>query len=216
MDELTVEDHPLLELAAFVTEWPAPLEQRSTPSWLQALAAVDADTPLPGFDDTVKGAVRDLLRHGGFKPAGRNKPCNEYIRGVAAKGRFPAINPAVDATNLAALHGGLPASTVDLDRLTAPLRVGLAAAGARYVFNASEQVIDVSGLLCLHDADGPCANAVKDAQRAKTLPSTTRTLTLVWGTRTLAGRAEQVAAWHRDVNERLGASVASLPLRVER
>jgi hypothetical protein len=30
--------------------------------------------------------------------------------------------------------------------------VGIAAAWASYVFNASGQVIDVSGLLCLHDA----------------------------------------------------------------
>ena len=43
--------------------------------------------------------------------------------------------------------------------------VGVAPAGASYVFNASGQAIDLGGLLCLFDADGPCANAVKDAQR---------------------------------------------------
>jgi len=44
----------------------------------------------------------------------------------------------------------------------APLRVGIATMGMSYVFNASGQTIDLAGLLCLFDADGPCANAVKD------------------------------------------------------
>ena len=33
--------------------------------------------------------------------------------------------------------------------------------------HASGQAIDVSGLLCLFDAEGPCANGVKDSQRFK-------------------------------------------------
>lgn len=132
--------------------------------------------------------MRDLLRHGGFKPNGRNKPCNEYIRTAVANERFPWINAAVDVTNLGVLHGGLPISTVDPDLLTEPLQVRIADAGARYVFNPSGQEIDVSGLLCLHDADGPCSNSVKDSQRAKTTEASVRTLTLIWGTRALPGR----------------------------
>ena len=54
----------------------------------------------------------------------------------------------------------------------APLSVDLAPAGSSYVFNQSDQVIDVSRLLCLSDADGPCACAVKDAQRTKTTAAT--------------------------------------------
>jgi hypothetical protein len=40
-------------------------------------------------------------------------------------------------------------------------------------------VIDPAGRLCLSDAGGPCANAVKDAQRTKTGLDTLRTQTLV-------------------------------------
>lgn len=148
--------------------------------------------------------MRDLLRHGGFKPNGRNKPCNEYIRAAVAKERFPWINAAVDATNLAVLHGGLPVSTVDPDLLDDPLSVGIAPDGASYVFNASGQTIDVGGLLCLHDAQGPCSNSVKDSQRAKTTDASTRTLTLVWGTRALPGRAAEVCALHERWNHELG------------
>ena len=201
---LTIDPHPLLDLRAFVTTWPAPLGELPAPAWLQALAAIDAEVPFSPFDDAIKGAVRDLLRHGGFKPAGRSKPCNEYIRGVAAKGNFPLINAAVDATNLAALHGCLPVSTVDLDKLSEPLRVGIAPEGARYVFNMSGQEIDLKGLICLHDAAGPCANSVKDSQRAKTTDESRRTITVIWGTRELPGRSQAVLDWHVALNERLG------------
>lgn len=203
---LTIDPHPALDLRAFVTTWPAPLGELGSPAWLQALAAMDAEVPFSPFEDAIKKAVRDLLRHGGFKPAGRSKPCNEYIRGVAAKGAFPIINAAVDATNLAALHGCLPVSTVDLDLLAQPLRVGIAEAGARYVFNMSGQEIDLSGLLCLHDAAGPCANSVKDSQRAKTTAASRRTITVIWGTTDLPGRAQAVLDWHVAINERLGGS----------
>ncbi len=207
---LSVDPHPLLDLRAFLTTWPAPLGALDTPEWLAALGVIDAVVPFAPPSDEHRAVVRELLRHGGFKPAGRSKPCNEYIRGAASKGAFPIINPAVDATNVAALHGALPVSTVDPDRLTGPLRVGIAPAGASYVFNASGQEIDLSGLLCLFDAEGPCSNAVKDSQRAKTTGETTRTLTLVWGTSALPDRAEAVSAWQRSLHERLGGAVTTV------
>lgn len=204
---ITVSPHPLLDLRVLETSWPRPLGAIDGPSWLRALGAPDAATPFPPPGDAEKGHVRDLLRFGGYKPSGRGKPCNEYLLGVAAQGAFPAINPAVDATNVAALHGGLPISTVDADRLEPPLHVALAPTGSHYVFNAAGQTIDLGGLLCLFDAQGPCANAVKDAQRTKTHAGTVRGLTVVWGTTALPGRAEAVAAWLGELFERLGATV---------
>ena len=73
-----------------------------------------------------------------------------------------------------------------------------------YVFNASGQEIRLDGLLCLFDEVGPCANAVKDAQRIKTHPGTTRTLSMIWGTTALPGRSDRAAAWYCDLIERLG------------
>ena len=43
--------------------------------------------------DTVR-PVRDLLRHGGFKPAGRSKPASEYLAAAFAEDRFPRISTA--------------------------------------------------------------------------------------------------------------------------
>ncbi len=209
---ITIAPHPHLEAACFTTTFPAPLGE--SPSWLVELLKPESSAgsiraPLRSSDE-VRAAVRDLLRHGGYKPTGRGKPASEYLVKASAEGTLGSINPAVDACNVVSLHSGLPISVVDLDRARAPFRIEVAPAGASYVFNASGQTIDLGGLLVLADAEGPSANAVKDAQRTKTHPGTTRTLSVVWGTRALEGRAASAATWYRELLGRLGASTASV------
>jgi DNA/RNA-binding domain of Phe-tRNA-synthetase-like protein len=194
---VSIEDHPLLEAALFVTVFPKALGE---------LASVPpVATPPLASSDEVRKHVRDLLRKGGYKPTGRGKPSSEYLLGVAAEGPLPAINLAVDACNLVSLHSGLPISVVDLERARDPLSIAVAPQGSAYVFNVSGQTIDLGGLVCLFDADGPCANAVKDAQRTKTSAATTRTLSVVWGTSALSGRAQEPARWYRRLLEEAGA-----------
>ncbi len=207
---LTLDAHPLLDALAFTTTLPAPLSALPSPEWLTALLRPDAPAPLSS-DDAVRGAVRDLLRHGGYKPTGRGKPASEYLVRAAGDGSLGSINAVVDACNAVSLHSGLPISVVDLGRARAPFRLGLAPEGAQYVFNASGQSIDLAGLLCLFDAEGPCANAVKDAQRTKTHADTRRTLTVLWGTSALGDRTARAFAWYRELLERLGATVERLP-----
>ncbi|MFN7134662.1 MAG: phenylalanine--tRNA ligase beta subunit-related protein [Myxococcales bacterium] len=204
---LPTDPHPLLELVTLEATLPDGLASAS-PEWLVELLRPGAPAPLAP-DEQVRAAVRELLRHGGFKPTGRSKPASEYLARAAEEGKLGSINVAVDLGNAVSLHTGLPVSVVDLDRMRPPLRVGLAPAGAKYVFNASGQEIDVGGLLCLFDAEGPCANAVKDAQRTKTSGSTRTTLALVWGTRALGDRTARAAAWYRELLVRAGASVAA-------
>lgn len=205
---LTVESHPLLDVAAFTTTFPGPLGELDPGESLRALLA-SADAPAPLHpDDAVRAAVRELLRHGGYKPTGRGKPSAEYLIRAVSEGALGSINAAVDACNAVSLHSGLPISVVDLDRAREPLRIAVMPAGTRYVFNASGQEIDLGGLLCLGDADGPCANAVKDAQRTKTSAATTRTLSVLWGTKALPGRAGDAARWYRGLLAALGATTA--------
>lgn len=201
---LEIAPHPLLDLGAFVTVFPAPLGELPSPPWLLALHRVDAAAPLTA-DDAVRAAARDLLRHGGYKPTGRGKPASEYLIRAATEGALGSINAAVDACNAVSLHSGLPISVVDLDRVQPPLRVAVASEGQSYVFNSAGQVIDLKGLLCLYDQAGPTANAVKDAQRTKTDGATRRTLSLVWGTRALPGRTAQTVAWYRELLAQVGA-----------
>jgi DNA/RNA-binding domain of Phe-tRNA-synthetase-like protein len=202
---LQVDPHPLLQLGAFTTTFPRPLGEMTSPPALMALLAENVAAPLAS-NDAIREAVRALLRQGGFKAAGRSKPASEFLLKAARERSLSSINLAVDACNVVSLHSGLPISVVDFDRVRAPLRVGIAPPGASYVFNPSGQTIDLDALLCLFDAHGPCANAVKDSQRTKTSPETLRTLSLIWGTTALPGRAEAAVAWYRQILEQHGAT----------
>src|SRR5262249_15847493 len=202
---LKVDPHPLLELHWFTTTFPYPLGEMHSPAELGAFLALDAPAPLRS-DDPVREAVRNLLRHGGFKPTGRSKPASAYLIRAVHEGSLSSINLAVDVCNIVSLHSGLPISVVDLDRTRSPFRVGIPKTGSSYVFNPSGQVMDVGGLLCLFDAEGPCANAVKDAQRTKTSTDTHRTLSLLWGSVDLPGRAQAAEAWYRTLLEQQGAA----------
>lgn len=208
LPEIQIDPHPLLDLGVILGELPAPLAESPSPEWLSGLLKIDADTPLER-EETVRAEARNLLRHGGYKPTGRGKPSSEYLVRAAGDGGLRSINLAVDICNTVSLHSGLPISVVDLDLVELPLRVGLAAAGEEYVFNASGQTISLSGLLCLHDQTGPCANGVKDCQRTKTNDQTRRTLSLVWGTHALPGRTSAALAWYRDLLQRAGAAVST-------
>lgn len=202
---LAVAPHPALDPGAFVTVFAAPLGDVATPaSWIERMR-LDAEAPLVS-DDDVRKAVRNCLRHHGYKPTGRGKPASEYLIRAAGESALASINPAVDACNVVSLHSGLPISVIDLDRAAPPLSIAVAEPGAEYVFNPAGQVIRIGGLPCICDAAGPCANAVKDAQRTKTDAATTRTLSVVWGTRDLPGRAARAVEWYREILESLGAT----------
>jgi DNA/RNA-binding domain of Phe-tRNA-synthetase-like protein len=211
MITLIVDSHPLLEFRAFTTSFSAPLGQIPTPSDCLALLSLDAAAPVKS-DDKVRDAVRRLLRHGGFKPSGRSKPASEYLVRAVGDGTLGTINAAVDVCNIVSLHSGLPISVVDLAKAKEPFRVGIAPAGASYVFNAAGQTIDLEGLLCLFDPEGPCGNAVKDAQRTKTDSETTRTLTVIWGTIELPGHTAEAEKWYRELLNRLGAVTESVKI----
>jgi DNA/RNA-binding domain of Phe-tRNA-synthetase-like protein len=154
------------------------------------------------------------LRTGGFKPSGRSKPASEYLVGAVAEGRFPAINAGVDACNVASLHSGLPISLVDVDLLDGSLEIRIASAGTTYAFNPSGQVIDVAGLVCLWDAQGPTGTPVKDAQRTKTHDGTRAAISIVWGTTALPDRTNQTTRWYRELMQSIpGASVEDVAIR---
>jgi DNA/RNA-binding domain of Phe-tRNA-synthetase-like protein len=211
---IVVEPHPLLELGMFVIRAARPCAELATPAALAALAAPGASAPLAP-SDPIKAAVRDLLRHGGYKPSGRSKPASEYLAAAFAKAEFPRINAMVDACNVVSLHAGLPISLVDVDRLdhSAALTIRIAPPGTSYVFNPSGQIIDASGLVCLYDAQGPTGTPVKDAQRTKTHDATVAALAIVWGTRALAGRAAETTRWYRAlVGDIPGASLEDVTL----
>ncbi|MFH2114581.1 MAG: hypothetical protein ABIJ86_08760 [Spirochaetota bacterium] len=132
----------------------------------------------------IKAAVRDMLRSGGYKPAGRQKPASEYLAQAAREGRFPSINGPVDCNNILSLESGLPISLLDADAVGTGTLIRICGAGESYVFNASGHEMDLAGLLCACKADGsPLGNPVKDSMAGKITDSTTRLAGFIYAPR---------------------------------
>lgn len=212
MTPIAIAPHPRLDARMIEVDLPAPLAHLPSPDWLRDLLRPNAPADFVPPSDALRRAVRDLLRASGFKPTGRSKPSPEYLSRSAAEGTLSSINAAVDVGNAVSLHSGLPISVVDRDRLTAPLKIDVAPAGTRYAFNAAGQQLDLTGLVALSDALGPCANAVKDAQRTKTSAATRRLLVVIWGERSLPELTLAVSSACAASFERLGGQVSFLPV----
>lgn len=192
-----VEALPGLRVAMLRGDFPQPLVE---------LPGLPPPEYAPEPDAQLRTAVRDMLRQRGYRPTGRGKPSSEYLAGALADGRWPCINVAVDAGNHVSLAWGLPISVVDADLVRGALFVQTASEGASYVFNLGGQTIELGGLVCLCDDDGPCANAVKDAQRTKTRPETRSVLAVVWGCD--RGREDRAVRAAEDLADRWRAAGA--------
>jgi DNA/RNA-binding domain of Phe-tRNA-synthetase-like protein len=212
---IEIAEHPLLRVAAFTTRFPAPLEQLPPePHGVVTLlvarqSAATAAVPVQR-DEALRQAVRDMLRAGGYKPTGRGKPASEYLVRAVESGELGTINAAVDACNAVSYHSGFPISVVDSALVAEPLRIDIAPPGSSYVFNRAGHEIDLAGLVCLFDAAGPCANAVKDAQRTKTRSETEETLSVIWGVAGFEDRLLDTSAWYRQLLEASGASTRAI------
>ena len=204
--QLSIETHPLLDARVFVTRFGSDLVSYAERSPLRA----PGPSPWPEPDAALRASIRDVLRQAGFKPTGRSKPASEYLTRAQAEGGLRPINFAVDVCNLVSLYSGLPISVVDLDRAEPPLRIAVAGDAASYVFNPAGQTIDVAHLVCLHDAQGPCANAVKDAQRTKTNDHTRATLTVIWGSQDLRERASSAVRYYQELLVGAGATIEAV------
>lgn len=129
------------------------------------------------LDPMRKAAVRDMLRFGSYKPAGRSKPSSEYLLAAALQtasegtGAFPLVNGPVDVNNAVSLEWGYPASIFDAQKSGWTLLLRRGSAGESFVFNKSGQSIDLHDLLCVcrraEQSWKPCGNPVKDAMETK-------------------------------------------------
>lgn len=210
---IRVHEHPLLRIAPFITSFPAPLAELRTPPEILNLLRTDADAPLRR-DEEVRKAVRDLLRFGGHRPSGIGKPASEYLVRAADEGVLGTINPAVDICNVVSLHSGFPIGVGDVGLARPPYEIRIAPEGSSYVFNPSGQEMSLRGLICLYDAEGPCINPVRDAQRTKTGPETVETLSVVWAPVAFEHRLAEAEAWYRGLLETLGARTETVAVEV--
>lgn len=204
MLEITQDAHPLLYCKAFTGamdgQFPQSWDEISSMLTLPGPASVPFDEP----SDELKNSIRKVLRFGGFKPSGRSKPASEYLIRAASAGELSSINPIVDILNAVSLHSGIPISVVDLDLCEQPLHIAISGPDESYIFNTSGQEISLSGLICLRDAQGPCANPVKDSQRTKTHDGTKNSLTILWGSQDFKERVDKAAQWYKELLATIG------------
>jgi DNA/RNA-binding domain of Phe-tRNA-synthetase-like protein len=200
-----------LDVVAGLVEVRGSVVGPSPPELEERIAQVVERTKALGEADieSVRGAVRAMLRHGRYKPTGRAKPASEYLVTAAREDRFPFVNNLVDINNLISLEFLLPISIIDLGRVEfrgqsadesrAPWRFALRRGrqGESYVFNAAGQSIDLWDLLLVAHlpSDAPCANPVKDSMATKVSPITRDALAIVYAPRSLeAGLAAALTA----------------------
>jgi DNA/RNA-binding domain of Phe-tRNA-synthetase-like protein len=189
-------------VARGVTVGPAPAELAGRLDELVARRAGEGEFP----PAAVKEGVRAMLRRGGFKPSGRNKPASEYLAQAAREGRFPRINNLVDVNNLLSLESGLPISLLDLGAVGERLVLRYGGGGEKYVFNPAGQEIELKGLVCACRAEGeasvPLGNAIKDSMAGKLKEGTRDVVGVVYATRGAAS-VEGVGELVREFGELL-------------
>jgi DNA/RNA-binding domain of Phe-tRNA-synthetase-like protein len=153
----------------------------------------------PAGGDARRQAIRGLLRSGGFKPSGRNKPAQEYLlRTVTEQGVLPTISNAVDLINLVSLRSGLPISLVSLDRLGGRLTLRVGVPGEKFIFNRTGQELEVEGLLCIcapgTGGSEPVGSPVKDSMRAKVADEDSHLLACIYASSEAVHR-EELSDW---------------------
>jgi len=161
--------------------------QESPPALLNEVSRLTGDYLARGVEmpeEYVKG-VRGLLRQGGFKPSGRNRPASEYLlRDLQETGEFKFISNLVDINNLLSLKHFLPMSALDADRFTGDPHLRLGYEKERYVFNPSGQELDLTGLIVIADYYGGASRAlgspIKDSMAGKLTESTRSALAVVY------------------------------------
>ncbi|MCK6545246.1 hypothetical protein L6R52_05210 [Myxococcota bacterium] len=162
-----------------------------------------------GGVEVITGPVRDMLRHGKYKPTGRGKPASEYLDRSAVEDRFPRINNLVDINNLISLRTLLPISLVDLGRAARDrFVVRHGRAGESYVFNSAGQVIELADLLLVArlPEDEPCANPVKDSMATKLNDASTDVMSVLYAPAGLAATVATATKQFEDALVRWGGA----------
>ena len=205
-DMLSIDEHPLLV--------PRGRSRLSVPRSARRLGLTRVADRAPGSGGPGAGAAQRGAARGRARPAALRR-LQAHGTGQAVQ-RVPGASrrggqAGLDQRGRRLLQCGfVPLGPADQRGRPGPGPGSLAHRQSRSRARATSstapgQEIDCSGLLCLFDAEGPCANAVKDSQRTKTHPGTRATLSVVWGVKGWEQHLERTVAWYRELLERAGA-----------
>jgi DNA/RNA-binding domain of Phe-tRNA-synthetase-like protein len=104
-------------------------------------------------EDATVRAYRDFYWRIGIDPT-KTRPSGEALVRRALRGRFPRINPVVDAGNIASASTLVPIGLYDLDKLEPPVRLTVSRGGEEFLPIGGERRILRRGLPILVDSRG--------------------------------------------------------------
>ena len=193
-----------LRLAVFEVDglsvWsPSPELDLWVESQLQAAAQL---LPTQEWEARREG-VRALLRTGGYKASGRNKPAHEYLARCLGESKFPRIHPAVDCLNALSVRIGLPISMLDRSRFEECLHVRLGKAQERYVFNSVGQELELENLIVVCGGtlgEIPLGSPVKDSMAGKIQETISRIVCILYAPQNGVSES-QLQAWSEELRE---------------
>lgn len=166
-------------------------------AWMQEQCQAAMEATSTEAWDARREAVRGLLRKGGYKPSGRNKPAQEYLLRCLTDGIFPRIHPAVDCLNAISVGIGLPISMLTRDRFQDSIRLRLGRPGETYVFNSVGHELDLEDLIVVCggvDSNEPLGSPVKDSMAGK-ITETVRSIVCILYAPAAAVSQNQLAEW---------------------
>jgi DNA/RNA-binding domain of Phe-tRNA-synthetase-like protein len=141
---------------------------------------------LQSAHEVLREGVRSMLRLGGYKPSGRNKPAQEYLARCLEEGKFPRINPAVDCLNALSVRVGIPISMLDRDAFSQRLVIRLGNPSESYIFNASGQSLELENLVVVcggENGEKPLGSPVKDSMAGKIHETVSRIVCILYAPR---------------------------------
>lgn len=120
------------------------------------------------------GRARALYRRFGIDPT-RVRPSSEALLRRLKKGEpLPRVNSLVDVANALSVQLQVPVGLYDLEKIRGDeLVVRLGNDGESYTGIRRERV-NVSGRICIADAEGPCGNPSADSARTMITTATER------------------------------------------
>jgi DNA/RNA-binding domain of Phe-tRNA-synthetase-like protein len=164
----------------------------SSEAVVQWVSAIEASCRSAGPNQGRFDAVRELLRRGGYRPAGRNKPAHEYLwRTFQSDGALPRILNAVDVLNAVSLQSCLPISLLATARVGETLRMRYGRANESFVFNRSGQSLDLEGLVvACSEHDVPLGTPVKDSMLGKLTEEDRQCIAVIYAPADVTSREE--------------------------
>ncbi len=133
------------------------------------------------IDRELLTSVRKMLKNGGYKPSGRNKPASEYLLRTVSEDNFPFINNVVDINNYFSILWELPISTLDLNQTGDNIVIKVGLQGEKYIFNKSGQELDLKGLITVcNSKEEPLGTPVKDSMLGKTTENTSDIVVVIY------------------------------------